>query len=151
MNLYICQLGQFRRNGSVIDGLTSEIVLTAYLPNCQSGYLNSNPQASHSQMINARIQPNLIHNRNPRLLYFLLQLHHRRTNIARRDHILLLPNRRFDDRRMESVWDQVDHYIVLLDLSVKASESVTSREMGWARLMPLLSFFEDSRVRHAGR
>jgi hypothetical protein len=71
-------------------------------------------------MINARIQPNLIHNRNPRLLYFLLQLHHRRTNIARRDHILLLPNRKFDDRRMESVWDQADHYIVLLDLSVKS-------------------------------
>lgn len=68
-----------------------------------------------------RIQPNLIHNGNPRLLALVLQLQHSRGDIRRGNHIGLGPDTRLDDQRVESVRDQRDSQIDLVEGLVERS------------------------------
>lgn len=60
-----------------------------------------------------RIKTNLIHNGDASLLNVLLQLHHRRRNVRRRDDILLSPDGSLDHRRMVSVRNKRDDKVIL--------------------------------------
>lgn len=68
-----------------------------------------------------RIQPNLIHNRNSRLLALVLQLQHRRRDIRGRDDVGLGADTRLDHQRVEGVRDQGDGQVDLFEGLVQRS------------------------------
>ena len=71
-------------------------------------------------MIDSRVQANLVHDCDSSLLCFLLQFEHRGGDIAGCDNILLVPNGRFDDDRMEGIGDQANDQVVLCDFRIES-------------------------------
>lgn len=68
-----------------------------------------------------RVQSNLVHDNNSSLLNVLFQLLHRRRHVRRRDHVRLGPDRRLDHLRVESVRNQRDGHVGLLQSLVESS------------------------------
>ena len=71
------------------------------------------------EVVNARVEPNLVHDSHPRLLGLGVQLRHGRRHVARGNDMLLAADRRLDDLGVVGVGDQADGQIVLGDLGVQ--------------------------------
>jgi hypothetical protein len=67
----------------------------------------------------SRIKSDLIQDGNSCIFALLIQLQHCRRNVTGCDNILLVPDRRLDDGRVESVWDQGDDEVVLCNRSIE--------------------------------
>ena len=71
------------------------------------------------QVVDTRVQPNLVHDCDAGILGLLIQLLHRRRNITGCDDVLLVADGGLDDEFVECVGDQRDCDIDLGDFSVE--------------------------------
>ena len=83
-----------------------------------------------------RIQTNLIHNCNPGLLAFIVQLHHCRRDIGGRDDVGLGTDTRLDDQGVEGIGDQRDGYVDLFKGLVQRGGIVDIERNGRGVLEP---------------
>jgi hypothetical protein len=70
-------------------------------------------------VVETRVKTDLIHDCDTSLAALLIQLHHRGGNVGGRDHIRLGTDSRLDDGSVESVWDERDHNIGLVQGSIE--------------------------------
>ena len=71
------------------------------------------------QVVDTRVQTNLVHDSDTSLLAVLVQLHHGRGDVRGRDNVLLGTDGRLDNQGVESVGDQGYGDIVLRESLVE--------------------------------